>query len=974
MIKKNFNQSLQIFERILWKSKVKINKFDYVRNFKLSNKLKLKKVSKMNYKKKNFLFNNSFYKKYKLLNFKFFFKEKKILRKNFNNFLDLLIWVIFVDLDYKKDNDIILIKKNFFKSKSLLRLKKKKRFKLLKNIVIRWKKSKKNYKFLKKRLQRYKNFKTENIFKLLKFFFDLSILKYEELIKFLYYNRSFRNYVKFKNINKFLNLILLKIKVLKLYITWWKKIYLNKKFINNFEFKFKEINDLSKKKILLKKKRKVMYRLNSLKKLSYFFFDQKKNNPLKKIKYLSYINQRKNLKKNKKYKKLINQKIIFFKKIYKLPKLNNLNYKNYKNLRLFYKLKSKKKYIYKLKKKKKKFLRKIKYHFKNILKKKKNKLIQFSDNQVKQRFFFYDFFFTKFDSNIFLLKQNTFLNILWKKKINKTFLRFRLSEHIFLLLNNIQNKYVLEKKIYFILNFYKIIYLLKKNLLFLKNKLLKKHKNYFILKRKKNLINYKNWKNLLKKEYLYHKFKLKKKKLLILKKYRNLLKYFNKFLYFFSKRININILNIIKKYSPFVYLSFIINVTIDKKKYFSLVSMNNYFMQKVTNSFLTSWFINDRVFNYINILDTKFNKDIYWNFLSPIKNWAKKKNLNSLLMLPCLKKGVNLNYTYFINKKLKKNKKINNNILNFIYISLFFIRELIKNKLNLFFIIKYLYKIKQQITNNNFNMNFKNIIIILKFNIILNLLKIINKKLNLLIKFNNILQKYLLILKKNYLLNLIYFLNTYLFKQRSFFLGLNIKKNFLLIFYQKMINLFTNFKLNFINNKIKKNLILYNYLFFYNNLKKNKYIFKKFFLNVYHNYYTTFIQKNKKKDKRCVLHLIERPSNNFLVLSLFKKRRVIGHTSAGQAFNRAYTNSKRRKKGTRALTKIIYKKLRLRARKYSLKEVFIKANVYWNFRVKLLTKYWVLRYKLGVSQFRGVKVGLNMPFHKGLRQYKKKRK
>ena len=79
-------------------------------------------------------------------------------------------------------------------------------------------------------------------------------------------------------------------------------------------------------------------------------------------------------------------------------------------------------------------------------------------------------------------------------------------------------------------------------------------------------------------------------------------------------------------------------------------------------------------------------------------------------------------------------------------------------------------------------------------------------------------------------------------------------------------------------------------------------------------------------------------------------------------------------KGTRVLSKIIFRKLRLRARKHRLKEVYLKSKLYWNFRLNFLTKYWVLRYKLGVPKLKGYKVGLGLPYHNGLRLKQRKRK
>jgi len=67
-----------------------------------------------------------------------------------------------------------------------------------------------------------------------------------------------------------------------------------------------------------------------------------------------------------------------------------------------------------------------------------------------------------------------------------------------------------------------------------------------------------------------------------------MLKYFNKIFYFLLKILNFNIKKIINKYNNFVYLSFLINLTINKKNYISLVNLNNYFMEKTNKSFINA--------------------------------------------------------------------------------------------------------------------------------------------------------------------------------------------------------------------------------------------------------------------------------------------------------------------------------------------------------------------------------------------------
>jgi len=126
--------------------------------------------------------------------------------------------------------------------------------------------------------------------------------------------------------------------------------------------------------------------------------------------------------------------------------------------------------------------------------------------------------------------------------------------------------------------------------------------------------------------------------------------------------------------------------------------------------------------------------------------------------------------------------------------------------------------------------------------------------------------------------NLNYFLNTLFNNIKNYFTSFN-KSTYL-----------NNTKLTLIEKKsFFKNLMT---------IKKNKYVFKIFFLNIIDNYYTIYSKYNKYNYKKCILNLVEKKTNNFLVLSLFDTRRVIGHTSSGQGLNRAYNNSKRQKKGT----------------------------------------------------------------------------
>jgi len=748
--------------------------------------------------------------------------------------------------------------------------------------------------------------------------YKISLLKYFEMFENITknYNLTYNNYLQYL--------------LLKNFIKSWN-LYINKN---------ESLNVINKNFNFLK----------------YIWFILKKNRLMSNI-----FDLKKLLKKMKTIKKKNNYKIL---NLYKKNFFFNKQLKFYEKLHLKKKIFLKKKFWKnpRLRKKTNIVKKRVKNYFNNFLK--KNLLIK--KNSLKQRLFYYDFFFSSFEQKLFLLKKKNSVSFLWKDVLNKTYLRFRLSEYIFFLITEFNNNFFLNKKMYYILNFFKIIVFLKKKLQNLKKYLLKKNILSNLIK-----INKKNFKYYLKKEYviqksLYNNFG----KFLI--KYYAMLKYFNKIFYFLLKILNFNIKKIINKYNNFVYLSFLINLTINKKNYISLVNLNNYFMEKTNKSFINAWLLNDNIFNYITIYDKAFKKDLYWNNLSPIYSLASCNTEKSYIMIPSINKNLNEKFTYFFGKKLKINSNNNYyiNIYNYYFIFLiinFF--NYFNNKFNKFYLLNFIIN-----KSNDFILPFKNFDFI-QFNNInfINKLKIIKFYLKLKSKIK--LQNLTIYKKKIFIMKLFIWLFFYSFKQKYNFVKLQNLNYFLNTLFNNIKNYFTSFnKSTYLNNT---KLTLIEKKSFFKNLmtiKKNKYVFKIFFLNIIDNYYTIYSKYNKYNYKKCILHLVEKKTNNFLVLSLFDTRRVIGHTSSGQGLNRAYNNSKRQKKGTWILGKIIFKKLRLRARKYALKEVFLKSNLYWNFRINFLTKYWVLRYKLGIPYLKGLKLGLGLPYHKGLRVNKRKRK
>lgn len=793
--------------------------------------------------------------------------------------------------------------------------------------------------------------------------FDLNFLKYKK--KNLKKKWKKKNIISFSNNkkNKFFLIILnylYKISLLK-YYDMFRKVTMN--------FKLKIDSKDYYNYLLLKNS---IFIWNNLKKNIFTRDNKHKNSIIKSWKFLKYLVitlKQKEVQSNvlvlknflKNFKKIRRKSIYKIGNAYKKDFFKNetLNFEeqNHLKTKIFINKKVK---INKFLKRRVLIIRKrIKLYFnkfflKNLLKK---KFI------FKQRLIYYNFFFNSVDNKLYLInnKNNNF--ILWKNLIKKTSLRFRLSEYIFSKLFDFKTVFHKQKKIYFILNFYKIIVFFKNKLKNLKKYLLKK----FLFK---NLLikNFKKFKYYYQKEFLI-KFNLSVKNIgKSLNVYYSMLKYFNKIFFFLLYNLKLNTKIMIKKYTNYVYLSYLVNIdtTINQKNYISLVNINDYFMRKVNNVFNHIWLLNDIIFNYVTIYDKVLKEDIFWN------NLSYRQNEKNYILVPEVNKNVFSKYTYFFNKKIKnKNfkKYVNNYYLYYIILlninfSLFF-----NINYNKFYLLKYIqltfnnlkYKIKKNYINTNINL-YKNKLILLK-----NYLNFKNK-LNL--SYLNFYKKKLFILK---LIILVYF---YIYKVKYFIFKYKQSNFFFFDAIAKIKNFYTNWK-NFHFFKNFRSGLYTNMNSFknYNIIKKNEYKFKGFFIKkVKKGYYSMYSKYNKYNFKKCILHLVEKKTNNFLVLSLFDIRLVIGHTSSGQGLYRAYRNSKRQKKGTWILGKIIYKKLRLRARKFSLKEVFIKSNLYWNFRINFLTKYWVLRYKLGIPYLKGLKLGLGLPYHKGLRLHKRKRK
>jgi hypothetical protein len=164
------------------------------------------------------------------------------------------------------------------------------------------------------------------------------------------------------------------------------------------------------------------------------------------------------------------------------------------------------------------------------------------------------------------------------------------------------------------------------------------------------------------------------------------------------------------------------------------------------------------------------------------------------------------------------------------------------------------------------------------------------------------------------------------------------------------------------NKNITKNMIEYDkQKLFYLNLSRNK-------------IYSNYSRRNRNNFKKCIITFIEKRSNVFLVLSWFKSRKVIIQASGGFALDRNYFNSKRQKKGTRCITKLLENEFKPAIEKLKLKKLYVISKGVWNFRVNHITKYWVVRYKLGLKYLEGVKTNNKLAHHKGLKKANRRRK
>jgi len=139
-------------------------------------------------------------------------------------------------------------------------------------------------------------------------------------------------------------------------------------------------------------------------------------------------------------------------------------------------------------------------------------------------------------------------------------------------------------------------------------------------------------------------------------------------------------------------------------------------------------------------------------------------------------------------------------------------------------------------------------------------------------------------------------------------------------------------------------------------------------------YFERYSKRNKNNIKKCILHLIEKKSNNFLNLRLYKSDRIIGHTSGGQALSRAYNNAKRQKKGVKVLSNLLERKFKKKIKLFKLKNLYLISNKYWNYRISYLTRYWVWNKKLGIKYLSGLIVGYNIAQHSNIKKGNKRRK
>jgi hypothetical protein len=171
--------------------------------------------------------------------------------------------------------------------------------------------------------------------------------------------------------------------------------------------------------------------------------------------------------------------------------------------------------------------------------------------------------------------------------------------------------------------------------------------------------------------------------------------------------------------------------------------------------------------------------------------------------------------------------------------------------------------------------------------------------------------------------------NLYFFTLKNFFFF----RNFLLYISNYSMQLYKLFFLYGIYSYYFFNMYyFFNYYFV---LKNNNKLFNLLLNDNDFFYYDDFFyyskynkKKNKINIKKCILHLIEKRTNNFLNLRLFKTRKVVVHVSGGQGLSRALNNSKKYKKGTRVLVKIIERKIKKKVKILKLRNLYIISNKY----------------------------------------------
>ena len=669
---------------------------------------------------------------------------------------------------------------------------------------------------------------------------------------------------------------------------------------------------------------------------------------------------RKNLLKLFTYRRNLRKKNILFLKSYLRVNLK----KKSKNIVLKQTNKKKKYYKKYLKFRTKKKLRK-KLYFNNILKK-------ISNNSVISN---------KLNTDNLLYKNTInlkIINIIYNR-INFSNYRWCLKEYFFFILDDLN----LLKKNY-ILNYYSWLNVIKNNIYNIKFLFI-----YYV-----NLIKYlKNLKKIFKQNNININLIIKKKLYNILYKkfflkFVVLLKYYNKFFNNVNLYVNLNL----KKYDNknLIWKSAIFNI-IDNSKNFAPVTITDFFWFKYRISKNIGLLLKDRLFKRTQLYtkDTLKNK-IILKTVMPLS--LKKNDIEQDIFC------INYNNAYFFT--IKKKKYFYNNVgllkiffffyyyfLKFKFLFFYFFNYLKVYKYNSFFLINIFYKncnnlniyLRNQNNGNFFYLinkslktcmyyfylfNFKLLILnigLLNLNILSLQLKIFIKKLYL--KFLNL--KFLF-----YIFFFIFVVNNLLF----------VLKFIIIYFLKKKYKNFNNFitNINILNNNIFKNVLNINNLLNKNslneyNLDLNKY---KFFYNLNKNYiYANYSKKrNLNNNKKCILFFIEKKSNIFLVLTKFKANEVIGHISGGQGMDRDFVNSKRQKKGTRSLTNSLETKLKYKIKVNKLKMLYIIAQGTLNFRIEHLMKYWVLRYKLGIEQLKGVKFLFRTAHHKGLKKSNKRRK